>query len=101
MIGEKEVERRHRRIFDGEVVSHMHRRIDEQDQSLLEIKELVLKQTSLLNFHIQMENEIKPALEELVTLWRGSKVMGRIIIGISAIGAIFGGFIVWVKDHVK
>ena len=48
--------------------------------------------------HIATEREIKPAIDELVALWKGSKL---IIPLLASAGAMLWAVIAWAKDHVK
>lgn len=67
------------------------RRMDKQDEMLLEIRDKI-------NIHIAESDNMRPALEELVSMWRGSKLIIPIMSGMSAfIWAIWS----WGKDHIK
>lgn len=55
----------------------------------------------LISGHIAEEREAKAAIDELILLWRGSKLMVsgfKILIPVAA-AAI--GAVLWIKDHVK
>lgn len=75
-------------------IQNLHRRMDTQDALLLEIRDKVVA-------HIAKENEMKPALDELVSLWKGSKVISRILATLCAFGAAMWALFVWAKDHIK
>lgn len=75
-------------------IQNLHRRMDTQDALLLEIRDRVVA-------HIAKENEMKPALDELVSLWKGSKVISRILATLCAFGAAVWALFVWAKDHIK
>jgi hypothetical protein len=45
--------------------------------------------------------EMKPALDELVAMWKGSKVIFGIIAGGAALGAIIWNAFAWMKDNLK
>lgn len=77
-----------------EELSNMHRRLDTQDKLLLEIRDKIVS-------HIAEEQQIKPALDELLNLWRGSKVAFRILGLLAAGGAAIVSLLAWAKDHVK
>lgn len=69
-------------------------RLDRQDAMLSEIRHA-------LSVHITLEAETKPALDELLTIWRGSRVMIPILLGfVTMIAAMYGG-LSWLKDHIK
>lgn len=56
---------------------------------------------SLVSGHIAEERETKAAIDELVLLWRGSKLMVsgfKILIPVAA--ALLGAAL-WLKDHIK
>lgn len=72
----------------------LNKRMDKQDELLSEIKEAVIK-------HKTQFEEMKPALDELVSLWKGSKVISSIIAAGCAVGAGLWALIVWAKDHIK
>jgi hypothetical protein len=78
-------------MTDHEVIQNLHRRMDSQDKILLEIRDTITT-------HIATEATIKPALEELVTLWKGSKL---IIPLMASTGAALWALWVWAKDHIK
>ena len=74
-------------MTDHDLINTIHRRMDLQDDLLREIRDKVISQETM-----------KPALEELVTLWKGSKIM--IPMMASAAGLLWA-FWTWVKDHIK
>lgn len=77
-----------------EISAELRRRMDSQDGLLREIRDMVVG-------HIEVEKSRTQALEELVLLWRGSKVLLPIIAGITgAIGAVVSAGI-WLKDHLR
>lgn len=91
----------HRRSLDGEAVAHLHRRLDANREMLGETREMLIEIREMLTQHIALDAEMNPAIKELVTLWRGSKLMGRILMGLSAAAAAVAGVLVWAKDHIK
>ena len=74
-------------MTDHELINNIHRRMDLQDDLLREIRDKVISQETM-----------KPALDELVTLWKGSKIM--IPMMASAAGLLWA-FWTWAKDHIK
>lgn len=66
-------------------------RIDQQDVLLREIRDMVV-------VHIETERETHKNVEELVLLWRGSKV---IIPALTAFGGLIVAVYTWAKDHIK
>ncbi len=51
---------------------------------------------STLDTHITEENQIKPALDQLITLWKGSRLLIPILV--AAAGAIGTAFM-WAREH--
>lgn len=74
-------------MTDHDLISNIHRRMDAQDAMLLEIRDKVTSQETM-----------KPALDELVTLWKGSKML--IPIMASMAGTLWALW-TWAKDHIK
>ena len=74
-------------MTDHELINNIHRRMDLQDDLLREIRDKVISQETM-----------KPALEELVALWKGSKIM--IPMMASAAGLLWA-FWTWAQDHIK
>jgi hypothetical protein len=91
----------HRRSLDGEAVAHLHRRLDSNREMLGDTREMLIEIREMLTQHIALDAEMNPAIKELVTLWRGSKLMGRIVVGLSSAIAAVTGIFVWAKDHIK
>ncbi|MCU0988034.1 MAG: hypothetical protein MUE63_00200 [Xanthomonadales bacterium] len=91
----------HKRALDGESLAHMHRRMDANREMLGETREMLIEIREMLVQHIALDAEMNPAIKELVTLWRGSKLMGRILVGVSAAIAAVAGVLVWAKEHLK
>lgn len=79
---------------DREAIDHIHKRLDKQDDMLLKISETITK-------HVATEEQLRPHLEELVALWRGSRIMGAIVGGVAVILGSIWGAIGWAKDHIK
>mgnify|MGYP003441230471 FL=1 len=74
-------------MTDHDLINNIHRRMDLQDDLLREIRDKVISQETM-----------KPALEDLVALWKGSKIM--IPMMASAAGLLWA-FWTWAKDHIK
>lgn len=70
------------------------KRLDKQDEMLKSIHDTLLA-------HLTVDEEMKPALDELVSLWKGSKIISGIIAFICAAGAAVWALFVWAKDHIK
>ena len=69
-------------------------RFDNQDTILQEIRDIIVS-------HIAAEAEWKPAIQELVLLWRGSKIMSGLLATLCAGAATIWVFFSWARDHIK
>lgn len=78
-------------MTDHELISNLHRRMDSQDKLLLEIRDT-------MTAHIAEEKSVKPALDELISLWKGSKILIPMIAGAAA---MVWAVISWSKDHIR
>lgn len=78
-------------MTDHDLLDNLHRRMDKQDSMLLEIRDTITS-------HIATEKEVKPALDELIALWKGSKILIPMLAGAAA---MIWAVIVWAKDHLK
>ena len=78
-------------MTDHDAIQDMHRRMDKVDQVLFEIRDMVIA-------HISTEAKTAAATEELVTLYKGSKL---IIPMLAAAAVALWSFWVWAKDHIK
>lgn len=74
-------------MTDHELINNIHRRMDLQDDLLREIRDKVISQENM-----------KPALEELVALWKGSKIMIPLL---ASAAAMIWAVVAWAKDHIK
>ena len=74
-------------MTDHDLINNIHRRMDAQDAMLMEIRDKVTAQETM-----------KPALDELVTLWKGSKIL---IPMMASAAVLLWGFWTWAKDHIK
>lgn len=68
--------------------------LNRQDDLLLDLRDTIKE-------HIIESREIGPALKELVTLWRASKMLGAIFAAVAAAIAGLWSLFVWSKDHLK
>lgn len=81
-------------MTDHEIIQNLHRRMDKQDEMLLEIRDTITA-------HVAESEHIRPHLEELVALWRGSRLLVGIIGGVAvAIGAVWS-LVTWAQAHLK
>ena len=74
--------------------AEVKQRFDKQDVILQEIRDTLIT-------HIAEERHLKPSLDELVSLWKGSKVISAILAALCAAGAVMWGIFVWARDHIK
>ncbi len=81
-------------MTDHEIIQNLHRRLDKQDEMLLEIRDTI-------TVHVAESEQIRPHLEEVVALWRGSRLLVGIIGGVAvAMGAVWS-LITWAQAHLK
>ena len=78
-------------MTDHELIANLHRRMDSQDKLLLEIDRKITA-------HMTEEDSIKPALDELVVMWRGSKLLLPIF---ATLAAMVWGVLTWARDNLK
>lgn len=93
----EEVDYIHKRALDSEALAHVHRRLDSAYDIVHETRERMITVHNLLVEHIERDNEMKPALEELTTLWNGSKLIIPIL---SAVAIGLAGAWAWVKAEI-
>lgn len=94
--GTEEVDYIHRRALNGESLAHVHRRLDSTHIIIQETREKINLVHGLLVEHIKNDAEMKPALEELAVLWKGSKLIIPIL---SAIAIGLAGAWAWAKEE--
>lgn len=82
-----------RRSQPAELI-RLHERIDELLKQVADIDKKV-------SAHLATEAELAPAIIDLVTLWRVSKLIIPIITGIVMLLGSLWGLIVWGKEHLK
>ena len=78
-------------MTDHDLIANLHRRMDSQDRLLLEIDRKITS-------HMAESDTIRPALEELVALWKGSKILIPIL---AAMSATVWAVVAWASEHVK
>lgn len=69
-------------------------RMDNQDRILLGLRDTLIE-------HITESKDIGPAIKELVTLWKASKLLGAIFAAIAAGAAGMWSLFVWAREHLK
>jgi hypothetical protein len=75
-------------------VDELNKRMDRQDDLLRSILQMIVE-------HKAQFDEIKPAVIEIVSLWRGSKIIGAIVAaGFATVAGVWAAF-VWARDHIK
>jgi hypothetical protein len=81
-------------MTDHELIANIHRRMDNQDALLREVRDLITS-------HIASEQNLRPALEELATLWKASRSIAAILAGLTVILGGFWAIVAWARDHIK
>ncbi len=72
-------------------IADLHRRLDDQEKLIKELCEIVRES-------IVIDKEHKDALEQMIVLWRGSKI---VIPALMIFVPTFLAVIVWFREHVK
>ena len=72
----------------------LQERMDSQDRILLGLRDTLIE-------HITESKDIGPAIKELVTLWKASKLLGAIFAAIAAGVAGMWSLFIWARDHLK
>lgn len=72
----------------------LQERMDSQDRILLGLRDALIE-------HITESKDIGPAIKELVTLWKASKLLGAIFAAIAAGAAGMWSLFVWAREHLK
>lgn len=72
----------------------LHKRMDTQDHILLGLRDTLME-------HIAESKDIGPAIKELVTLWKASKLLGAIFAALAAGVAGMWSLFIWAKEHLK
>ena len=78
-------------MTDHDLIANLHRRMDSQDTILREIDRKITA-------HVAESDSIRPALEELVSLWKGSKILIPIL---ASMAAAVWAVVAWAKEHIK
>lgn len=74
-----------------DVEAALDKRLDKQDDAIAELRKLIILRNA-------QDDDLRPTLQEMVLLWRGSKIMIPLLV--VAAGAIWG-FVAWTRDHIK
>lgn len=75
----------------AEIEASFVSRMDKQDEKLEELRTLLLLRNA-------QDDDLRPTLHEMVLLWRASKIMIPVLVGLMA--AVWA-FVSWAKDHLK
>lgn len=75
----------------AEIEASFASRMDKQDEKLEELRTLLLLRNA-------QDDDLRPTLHEMVLLWRASKIMIPVLVGLMA--AVWA-FVSWAKDHLK
>ncbi|KFB68914.1 hypothetical protein [Candidatus Accumulibacter vicinus] len=89
-----------RRSWQGEAAV-LHGRLDRIEELARGTHELARSTHDSVISHVAEERETKAAIDELILLWRGSKLMiAAFKFSIPIIAALIGAAM-WAKDHLK
>lgn len=72
----------------------LQERLNQQDRILLELRDTLTE-------HIAESKDVGPAIKELATLWKASKLLGAIFAALAAGAAGVWSLFVWAKEHLK
>ncbi len=87
-------------MSDNEVLGIILSRLNHQDKTLDEIKRNQSELREKLVTHIQLEEGVKPSIDELIAVLQGSKMIGRLVIwACSFVGAVWAA-IAWARNHI-
>ncbi len=90
----------YRRSWQGEAAV-LHGRLASIEELARSTQELARSTHESIISHVAEERETKAAIDELILLWRGSKLMvAALKFSIPIFAALIGGAM-WVKDHFK
>jgi len=87
--------------MSDELMNIIIQRLNHQDKTLDEIRRSQGALTGRLDTHMALEAQVKPSIDELISVLNGSKILGRVVIwGCSLIGAAWA-FVVWARGHIN
>jgi len=69
----------------------LNRRMDTQDALLRQISDSLVA-------HVAIDAQVRPALEELAVIWKASKIVVPILVGIAAATV---AVVSWAKEHIR
>ncbi len=75
--------------------------IERLHAEISDLKKSVSEMSGTLSIHIARSDDIAPALQELVSLWRASKIIGYLCTGLAALLASLWAAYLWVREHVR
>ncbi len=75
--------------------------IDRIHSEIAEIRKSQSEMSESIKLHIAKSDDIAPALQELVSLWRASKIIGLIFTGIAGAVASLWGAYLWAREHIN
>lgn len=75
--------------------------IEHINAEMRDIKHTLSQLSEVINLHVARSDDIAPALQELVSLWRASKILGLLCTGIAAAAASLWAAYLWARDHVR
>ena len=81
-------------MTDNEVLRQINRRLDSLVEEVWQIREEQIRAATIAK-------SIAPALDELITFWKGSRILARILGTAAALASLAVGAVVWSKDHIK
>lgn len=87
-------DRRKNPYMQPDAFAYLVQRMDNQDEVL---RELINK----VDTHLSKEEEIAPALDQMVVMWKGTRLAAGILIGVVATLTAFVTLYEWIIPYVK
>ena len=88
-------------MTDAEILRQINRRLDKQDEQLAKQGDLLAEIREDQVRAAATAEAIAPALDELITFWKGSRLLARILGTAAALASLVVGALVWSKEHIK
>ena len=88
-------------MSDNDAFSILLNRMNHQDRMLEEIRIHQSELKEKLDTHIQLEEGVKPSIDELIAVLQGSKMIGRLVIWMCSLAGAVWAAVAWARDHIK
>ena len=85
---------------DNDSFSILLNRMNHQDRMLEDIRVHQAALKGKLDTHIQLEEGVKPSIDELISVLHGSKLIGRLVIWLCSLAGAAWAAIAWARNHI-